>query len=296
MTSVPSANAAPATADEGLVQLQAAVEGGGDVWDIAAVALSLAWLDRPAADFSAGFQHLEKLRQIAADWPAGEEDVAVAADRLSGYLAGTLGYEGDKSDYDDMKNADLSHVIERRRGLPVALSVLYLHMGRAAGWRMEGLNTPGHFLIRLTVAGESAILDPFRRGARLALSEVEDLLRAVMGPSFDASRSDRNQRPPLSAYLTPVSDCDILLRLLNNIKLRAAAAGQFGRAEEIALRMRLLAPSQFALARDAALLANENGNLQNALKAARDYADLAPTPAHRDAAEKLLLRLRKRLN
>jgi regulator of sirC expression with transglutaminase-like and TPR domain len=74
------------------------------------------------------------------------------------------GYEGDSATYDDLQNANLIRVIDRRKGLPIALGILYIHAARSHGWDIVGLSFPGHFLLRLDCAGERAILDPFHRG------------------------------------------------------------------------------------------------------------------------------------
>ena len=69
---------------------------------------------------------------------------------------------GDDQTYDDLENANLISVIDRRRGLPVALSILYIHAARRQGWPVEGSNFPGHFLIRLAAATAAASSIPSR--------------------------------------------------------------------------------------------------------------------------------------
>ena len=72
---------------------------------------------------------------------------------LAEVIARSYAYRGDSETYDDLRNADIVQVIERRKGLPVALSILYLHVARAQGWDAEGLAFPGHFLIRIGIDG-----------------------------------------------------------------------------------------------------------------------------------------------
>ena len=69
-------------------------------------------------------------------------------------VARSYGYRGDTESYDDLQNADLVRVIERRKGLPVALSILYLALARQQGWAAEGLAFPAHFLIRVGIDEE----------------------------------------------------------------------------------------------------------------------------------------------
>ena len=105
-------------------------------------------------------------------------------------------------------------VMDRRKGLPVALGILAIHVGRAQGWDIAGLNFPGHFLLRISDGAEHAYMDPFDALRPLTEGDLRDILHRVHG-----------QPTPLEAgYLQPVSDRSILLRLQNNIKIRAGHA------------------------------------------------------------------------
>ncbi len=139
--------------------------------DIAEAALALASLDRPRVDLGRYRHHLallvrdvaEAARQGAGGAPADcPLDRRVAA--LNDVIAGEYGYAGDRLSYEDMQNANLMRVIDRRKGLPIALSILYLHCARAQGWEAHGLGFPGHFLIRLDLENGRVILDPFSQG------------------------------------------------------------------------------------------------------------------------------------
>src|SRR5258708_36332460 len=111
-------------------------------------------------------------------------------------------------------------VIDRRKGLPVALGILYIHAARAQGWDMAGLAFPGHFLVRLQDAGTRLILDPFHGGKPREAAELRDLLKAITG----------NEAGLTPAHYAPVSDRDGLLRLQNNPKPRLIDSRQLGEA------------------------------------------------------------------
>src|SRR5258708_30354018 len=100
-------------------------------------------------------------------------------------------------------------VIDRRKGLPVALGILYIHAARAQGWDMAGLAFPGHFLVRLQDAGARLILDPFHGGKPREAAELRDLLKAIT----------RNEAELTPAHYPPVRDPQVLLRLPNKLKL-----------------------------------------------------------------------------
>jgi regulator of sirC expression with transglutaminase-like and TPR domain len=119
--------------------------------DIADAALQLARVDAPEADWQAARLHLSDLAREAA-WLAldvAADDVSGQAGMLAELLGGRCLYRGDRETYDDPANANLIRVIERRRGLPVALGILWLHTARAAGWAAHGVDFPGHFLVAL---------------------------------------------------------------------------------------------------------------------------------------------------
>ena len=140
------------------------VAAPGPEIDIARAALACAALDRLARGGAALdlAPYLDHLDGMAADMRAQVDGTPPAL--LAAVLAGDRGYRGDRDSYDDLANADLARVIDRRRGLPVALSILWMHAARASGWRCTGVNMPAHFLLRLEVGGASWIVDPFEIG------------------------------------------------------------------------------------------------------------------------------------
>ena len=153
--------------------LRAAGEAADEVIDVARAALAFAVLDRPEAATARYENHLRILAgDLAADMARQEDSLERRAAALRAVLVERNGYDGDRETYDDLRNADLSQVIDRRRGLPVALAILWLHTGRAQGWAMAGLNFPGHFLIRLDTGGESLVLDPFNGGRAVGGAEL----------------------------------------------------------------------------------------------------------------------------
>jgi len=148
-------------------------------------------------------------------------------------------------------------VIDRRRGLPVALGILYLHAARAQGWRAVGINFPGHFLIALEDNEERVILDPFAGGVQVDQPRLDTMLKTAMGaeaelqPEFCASMTNRG----------------VLLRLQNNIKKRVRDAGEHRRAALVLEGMLAIAPEIADLWREAAEMRTELGELKYALQA-----------------------------
>jgi len=122
--------------------------------DLARAALALAAFDHPGVSLDRYHQHLAKVSsrvgaRLEELRTKNQQDAQSILTALTSVLVDEEGYEGDKKTYHHLDNADLMRVIDRRKGLPVALAILYIHAGRAHGLAMDGLAFPGHFLCRL---------------------------------------------------------------------------------------------------------------------------------------------------
>jgi regulator of sirC expression with transglutaminase-like and TPR domain len=266
------------------------VGGLGDAEiDIAQAALLLAALDRPQLGLERYHHHLSLLARDVADMAAKEGAGGSLARRieiLNAVLVERYGYKGDSDTYDDLHNANLMRVIDRRRGLPVALGILYLHAAQAQGWQIFGLNFPGHFLLRLDLGAERAIIDPFNGGVARDAAALRSLLKVMAGSAAEL-------RPEHTA---PVGKRDVLLRLQGNIKLRLIQEERSGDALEVIESMLMIAPDRPALWREAGVLHSHLDNMRAAIVAFEHYLELSgPEPGRQEIAE-LLRQLRLQLN
>ena len=279
-------------ADETERELRAAGAMPDAGLDIAHLALLLAARDRPEISPAPYRAHLDELvaaaRDALRDAPA-MMPASIAAGALAGVMAGMFRYLGDTETYDDPRNANLAHVIDRRKGLPVTLGILYLHVASKLGLELAGLNFPGHFVLRLRCADEALVIDPFNGGQVLSAADLLALLRSVEGPQ---------------ARLTPeaceaVGTRDILLRLENNILGRAIRANDFGRAREVVTRMIWLAPQRAGLRFELGRLEVHAGHMGAAADAFATCIDLASGLGEvriAGMAEEALRRLKTKLN
>ena len=257
--------------------------------ELAEAALMLAVLDRPSGDLTSYRRHLAQLAEdIAGRVPSGvEDDVNVRAAALRETLVNRYGYQGDTHTYEDPQNANLMSVIDRRRGMPVVLGILFLHVARARGWEIEGLNFPGHFLVRLEAGGERVIIDPFRRGLECSAVDMRDLLKATAGVAAELEPE----------HYAPVDNRSILLRLQNNIKLRHLRNNQPDKALEVLEDMLLFSPREPALWRETGLLRGHFGALTSAIAALETFMAMAEgrDPVRHQTAL-IIQQLRNRLN
>jgi regulator of sirC expression with transglutaminase-like and TPR domain len=236
--------------------------------DIGNAALQLARVDAPDADWQEAARHLSNLAQGAVRRAAtlDREDLPARAAALADLLAVEFGYAGDLETYDDPANANLIRVTERRRGLPVALGVIWLHAARAAGWGSHGVDFPAHFLVALEGHKTQVVLDVFNGGQVMTARELRALLKRVEGEKAEL-------RPGL---LQPMSSRRVLLRLQNNIMTRRLEAGDLRGGLSCTEDMLLIAPDQAELWRQAGIM---NQRLEQ-VAAARDcyqrFLDLVP--------------------
>jgi regulator of sirC expression with transglutaminase-like and TPR domain len=229
---------------------------------------------------------LEVLAQDVGRHPGAVGGVAERARALNEIILLKYGYSGDALTYDDLQNANLMRVVDRRKGLPVALGILYMHAGRAQGWETVGLAFPGHFLVRLSNGPERLILDPFHGGRICTAAELRELLKATAGSESELR----------TEHYAPVSDRDVLLRLQNNLKARLIQAERYERAVVVAETMLMLAPDLAELWREAGLLHARLGNMRSAAAALEQFVLRAPDAMARRQASALLRQLRSKLN
>jgi regulator of sirC expression with transglutaminase-like and TPR domain len=226
-------------------------------------------------------RHVEILRRDVA---AEGKGARLALDRvkaLTAVMVERFGYRGDVDGYDELHNADMIQVIERRKGLPVTLGILFIQVARAQGWRASGLAFPGHFLISVEGEDGRAILDPFHEGRRPDIGSLRRLLQATEGE--DAQLTE--------GHCAPVSDRDVLLRLQNNIKLRLIRMGRLEAAATTLDRMLMMAPEDSGLWQECAVLQAELGAIDRA-QAAIDAALALPIS---ETARSRLTALRQQL-
>ena len=255
-------------------------------WPIAEAALALASFDRPRVGLARYRAHLRALARDVGRHSAARGDLAARTNALNEIILLKHRYSGDELSYDDLQNANLIRVIDRRKGLPVALGILYIHAARAQGWDMAGLAFPGHFLVRLADGPARAIIDPFHGGQVCGAAELRELLKGAAGKESEL----------LPEHYTAVPDRSVLLRLQNNLKARLLQAQDYEPALRVIETMLMLAPDLAELWREAGMLHRHLGNLRAAGTALEQYVVRAPDGAARHQAAVILQQLRAQLN
>jgi len=240
-----------ATPWDGLRSLEAAGAAAKDGFDIFETALILSKLDEPDLDLA---PYRTQMDALVRTTEAARKNTRSDAEALAKAIGEEAGFHGDPDTYDDLANADLAAVMEKRTGLPVTLGIVYIAVGRRLQWTVSGLAFPGHFLIAAQGERGAVIMDPFRRGAVRSAEEMEALLRVVEGAQ---ARID-------AEVLRPVADRDVIQRVIANQEARSEDPE---RLAHLAIRRRRVSPGDAGLALAAASRANAVGWLAEAQEA-----------------------------
>jgi regulator of sirC expression with transglutaminase-like and TPR domain len=257
---------------------QAAAEPGGDV---AAAALWVAAEEYPELDHAGYLGFLDDVAGAVERTLDGERDPERVRRALRDELFVRRGFAGNAAEYYDPRNSYLNEVIDRRRGIPITLAVVYLAVAARLGEPACGVNAPGHFLVR----HRDAVLDPFGGGRTVPRETLVEQLRQ-MGAT-DA------ERQVARLLATPPDTRTILVRMLGNLKANYLQAKDFARALAVVDRLVHLDPTNPAWLRDRGALYQR---LDCALAAIADlerYLSLAPDDPERDVIRKTVLKLRR---
>jgi len=210
-------------------------------------------------------------RRIAGD--AFSEQRVLA---LNYYLFNEMRFSGNLVDYYDPRNSYLNEVMERRTGIPITLSILYLEIGKRLGLNLKGVSFPGHFLVKLAVKRGQLVLDPFTGGEAQSESDLRQRLAQVL-PTGKAEQAQLDQ------YLEPATPRQIIARVLRNLKNIYTQTGKLEQALAVMHRMLLVMPESAEELRDRGLVYQQLECFRPALSDLQNY--LRRRPQAPDAAE-----------
>jgi regulator of sirC expression with transglutaminase-like and TPR domain len=241
--------------------------------DVAHASLLIAAEEYPALDVGLYLARLQSLGGAVRERAGAQAPPEVVIDVLNRLLFEDEGFRGNSEDYYDPRNSYLNEVLDRRTGIPITLSTVYIEVARHAGLEMDGVGLPGHFIVKAGAPGGEILLDPFHGGARLSESDCQARLDRIF--------AGRVRVEP--AMLTACSRKEILARMLRNLKTIYAKASDHWRCLGVVdLLLRVNAASGEDL-RDRGLLYAALDCYGLALADLRAY--LARFPAAPEAAE-----------
>jgi regulator of sirC expression with transglutaminase-like and TPR domain len=199
-----------------------------------------------ALAYSAALQDGDVWPEAAALRAELDEQVLVRCGDLRGEPAvaqGVLeflaerGFVGNRADYENVLNSLMDRVLERRRGLPITLGVLAMHLAGRCGIRLEGIAFPGHFLVGMQLDSDDPLVwDPFQPGVRVGPEQLARIYASVVGQPVEPDS------PQLRAHLQPAHSRLILTRMLENLRRHYTLAGQRSRVADVLELLAVLHP------------------------------------------------------
>ena len=220
---------------------------------------------------------------------AGAEEKVV---ELNQFLFDELGYTGNAEEYYDPRNSYLNEVIDRRTGIPITLSVLYMELGRKIGLALEGVSFPGHFLVRVRMRGGMLVLDPFTGGEPQTEDELRTRLERVIPRDVTGGVPVRDL--PLEQFLEPATNRQILARLLRNLKGIYRQAEMPERMLDVLNRALVVSPDSTSDLRDRGVVYEQLQAYRAALRDLSDYVAREPDAADMDEMRAKLIELSSR--
>jgi regulator of sirC expression with transglutaminase-like and TPR domain len=176
--------------------------------DLGRAALTIALSDYPNLDIAAYLARIDQFAVEVTQRCDASGDVFQSIAALNAVLFNEHGFRGNADDYYDPKNSFLNEVIERKTGIPITLSVLYMEVAQRVGVTLDGVGFPGHFLVKCANDGAEIVIDPFDRGEIKSHEELGRMLERLYGRASGLR----------SEFLKPASKSDILKRMLGNLK------------------------------------------------------------------------------
>jgi len=249
-------------------ELQKALNATGH--DLAPAALAIARVEYPSLDSKPYAAMLDRMGEEAAKRLKATTHDPIRA--FNEYLYDEQRFVGNRERYDDPRNSFINEVLDRRTGIPISLAVVYLEVARRAGLPVEGVNFPGHFLLRARDGGASdarsevSIIDPFHGGARLSEYDCRQLLRQHVG---DEAAFD-------TGLLQPATRHEIVVRMLVNLKRLYVRMRSFPQARFVADLLLTVDPTAVSELRDRGLLAYHLQDFGAALRDLENYLQLLP--------------------
>ncbi|HSD61543.1 MAG TPA: tetratricopeptide repeat protein [Burkholderiales bacterium] len=252
-----------------LERFRTLVDRPDETIDLAEAALAIAQQDYPDLEPR---RYLDMLGALALEVSRSLPAVAEITDRIAAlnrHLFGTLRFRGNDAEYYDPRNSFLNQVLDRRTGIPITLSVVYLEVGWRLGLPLEGVSFPGHFLVKCEVQEGVVVLDPFDRGRSVGVDELKRRLTLVHGRAV-------TEEEVVTLLTTTATRKDILARLLRNLKAIYLNRPDYAAALAVVERILMVHPDEPAELRDRGIIFQS----LECFRAARDdlerYLQLVP--------------------
>jgi len=255
-----------------------------DQIDLLHAALTIARTEYPELDIRNYLTRVDALASKVRNQLPVEPSSIETINTLNRVMFLEMGFRGNREDYYDPRNSFLNDVIERRLGIPITLSVLYMEVARRVGLPLVGVGMPGHFLLKAyDVEGRQILIDPFNNGSMLNASECEQRMKEVYA-------GEVRFKPE---FLLPVSRRQILTRMLNNLRHIYLTVRQFRKTLAIVDLVLAIYPRSPEDVKQRAMLRFSVGKLAGALSDLEQYLKINPEASDVDELKQMAVSIRK---
>ena len=260
-----------------------AIRGADHEVDLFGAAMVIARLGDPEADSHATASRLDVMAEEARAYAGERADDHALAHAVEYQLFSVCGFRGNTEDYADPRNSYLDHVVARRIGIPITLSLVYMEVAQRVGLLCDGIGFPGHFIVRYGGVDDPTYVDPFQQGARIDRQELLARLRThQIGSATPES------------FLAAVTRRQILQRVLNNLHMSFRERRDLQRWLDVVELQHRLEPWNAILIGERGMLHYRLGNLDAAMQDLEAYVSASERPEVNPGAIRLLDQLRLR--
>jgi regulator of sirC expression with transglutaminase-like and TPR domain len=239
--------------------------------DLARAALCIAAEEYPQLVAEPYLRRLDELAERVRDRQWDATAPVFLLQEVSRVLFEEEGFRGNEEHYFDPRNSFLNDVLDRRVGIPITLSIVYLEVGWRLGLPLYGVNFPGHFLVGYQGEALRLLIDPFHAGMIRFEDEAQHLLDHIYGGAVRLREE----------FLRVADRRDILVRVLENLKGTHLNARDDVRALAALERILVLLPDSPEHLRDTGIVLTRLGRVADARRALEHYLELAPDAADR---------------
>ncbi|MBI3654360.1 MAG: transglutaminase family protein [Acidobacteria bacterium] len=256
---------------------------------LAEAALLIAAEEYPRLDVALYLEKLERLGDRVRERAAQAQNALEVLACLNTSLFDELGFQGNRENYYDPRNSFLNEVIDRRIGIPITLSVVYIEVARQSGFALHGIGLPGHFIVGYLQPPENLFIDVFNGGRLLGENALADLVAGMSGGKLAFHPSQ----------LLPVTKKQIITRMLANLLGIYSGSQDYSRAVATIERILILMPESLAHQRDYGLLLAQLGKTSKAIEQLETYLQQMPEATDAETITEQIKKLkqaRARLN
>lgn len=253
--------------------------------DLAEAALVIAQEEYPLLSLRPSLERLDGMAERVKAAIRGRSGPLASIEAMNAVLFEEEGFTGNQDEYYDPRNCFLNEVLERKSGIPITLSVIYLEVARRAGLAAVGVGLPGHFIVRYLSSERFYLIDPFHQGKLLTEEDCREKVQRIYGGRM-SFRQD---------YLRPVGSFAILARVLYNLKNIYVESKSYAKALSVMEKLVLLNPRGWEEVRDRGIVLYQLKHFARALKDLETYLKNVPQAGDRRDLMKLAQLISRRL-